>query len=147
MARVGDLGPFFVLTPTLLPPLPHRDVITIDKATGKISKLGRSFTRARDYDAMGSQVGQGSGGPLAPDTRMFVSPPTPPWPRGSGSSSHPSPGTLGFSLLPLGQPRPFILALAGGFQGPPGTPHPSVLLNPLVVTTLGPGFSRFSALF
>lgn len=34
-----------------------RDVITIDKATGKISKLGRSFTRARDYDAMGAQVG------------------------------------------------------------------------------------------
>ncbi|KAF4011218.1 hypothetical protein G4228_002157 [Cervus hanglu yarkandensis] len=33
-----------------------KDVITIDKATGKISKLGRSFTRARDYDAMGSQV-------------------------------------------------------------------------------------------
>merc|ERR1719353_1991814 len=29
------------------------DVITIDKATGKISKLGRSFTRSRDYDAMG----------------------------------------------------------------------------------------------
>merc|ERR1711990_78732 len=29
------------------------DVITIDKATGKITKLGRSFTRARDYDAMG----------------------------------------------------------------------------------------------
>lgn len=33
-----------------------RDVITIDKATGKITKLGRSFTRARDYDAMGAQV-------------------------------------------------------------------------------------------
>ena len=33
-----------------------RDIITIDKATGKISKLGRSFTRARDYDAMGPQV-------------------------------------------------------------------------------------------
>uniref|UniRef100_F7HV97 RuvB-like helicase n=1 Tax=Callithrix jacchus TaxID=9483 RepID=F7HV97_CALJA len=32
------------------------DMITIDKATGKISKLGRSFTRARDYDAMGSQT-------------------------------------------------------------------------------------------
>ncbi|XP_076024846.1 ruvB-like 2 [Genypterus blacodes] len=32
------------------------DVITIDKATGKISKLGRSFTRARDYDAMGSRT-------------------------------------------------------------------------------------------
>jgi len=33
-----------------------RDIITIDKATGKISRLGRSFTRARDYDAMGPQV-------------------------------------------------------------------------------------------
>ena len=32
------------------------DVITIDKATGKITKLGRSFTRSRDYDAMGSQT-------------------------------------------------------------------------------------------
>uniref|UniRef100_A0A2P2I1V5 RuvB-like helicase n=2 Tax=Hirondellea gigas TaxID=1518452 RepID=A0A2P2I1V5_9CRUS len=32
------------------------DVITIDKATGKISKLGRSFTRARDYDATGPQT-------------------------------------------------------------------------------------------
>ncbi|XP_065646803.1 ruvB-like 2 [Hydra vulgaris] len=32
------------------------DVITIDKATGKISRLGRSFTRARDYDAMGPQT-------------------------------------------------------------------------------------------
>ncbi|TPX40596.1 hypothetical protein CcCBS67573_g10615, partial [Chytriomyces confervae] len=30
------------------------DVITIDKATGKITKLGRSFARARDYDAMGA---------------------------------------------------------------------------------------------
>ena len=29
------------------------DVITIDKATGRISVLGRSFTRSRDYDAMG----------------------------------------------------------------------------------------------
>lgn len=33
------------------------DVIVIDKSTGKISKLGRSFTRARDYDAMGADVG------------------------------------------------------------------------------------------
>merc|ERR1711988_2076589 len=32
------------------------DVITIDKASGKISKLGRPFTRAKDYDAMGSQT-------------------------------------------------------------------------------------------
>ena len=32
------------------------DIITIDQATGKLSRLGRSFTRARDYDAMGSQT-------------------------------------------------------------------------------------------
>ncbi|KAK3596787.1 hypothetical protein CHS0354_036625 [Potamilus streckersoni] len=32
------------------------DIITIDKATGKITKLGRSFTRARDYDATGAQT-------------------------------------------------------------------------------------------
>ena len=32
------------------------DVITIDKATGRITKLGRSFTRSRDYDAMGPEV-------------------------------------------------------------------------------------------
>ncbi|AGO13021.1 AaceriAFL142Wp [[Ashbya] aceris (nom. inval.)] len=29
------------------------DVISIDKASGKITKLGRSFARSRDYDAMG----------------------------------------------------------------------------------------------
>ncbi|CAH1968657.1 unnamed protein product [Acanthoscelides obtectus] len=32
------------------------DVITIDKATGKITRLGRSFARARDYDATGQQT-------------------------------------------------------------------------------------------
>lgn len=32
------------------------DIITIDKATGRITRLGRSFTRARDYDAMGPQT-------------------------------------------------------------------------------------------
>mmetsp|Transcript_9183 Transcript_9183/g.15069 ORF Transcript_9183/g.15069 Transcript_9183/m.15069 type:complete len:468 (+) Transcript_9183:190-1593(+) len=32
------------------------DVITIDKASGKITKLGRSFAKSRDYDAMGAQV-------------------------------------------------------------------------------------------
>ncbi|KDP32092.1 hypothetical protein JCGZ_12553 [Jatropha curcas] len=32
------------------------DVIAIDKASGKITKLGRSFSRSRDYDAMGPQV-------------------------------------------------------------------------------------------
>lgn len=32
------------------------DVVTIDKASGKVTKLGRSFTRSRDYDAMGPQT-------------------------------------------------------------------------------------------
>merc|ERR1711861_56700 len=32
------------------------DVITIDKSSGKISKLGRSFTKSRDYDALGPQT-------------------------------------------------------------------------------------------
>ncbi|KAF2840367.1 TIP49-domain-containing protein [Patellaria atrata CBS 101060] len=32
------------------------DVISIDKASGKISKLGRSYTRSRDYDAMGADT-------------------------------------------------------------------------------------------
>jgi len=32
------------------------DVITIDKATGKVSKLGRSYTRAKDHDVMGPNV-------------------------------------------------------------------------------------------
>ncbi|ESQ31256.1 hypothetical protein EUTSA_v10004147mg [Eutrema salsugineum] len=32
------------------------DVIALDKATGKITKLGRSFSRSRDYDAMGAQT-------------------------------------------------------------------------------------------
>lgn len=29
------------------------DVVAIDKASGRITKLGRSFARSRDYDAMG----------------------------------------------------------------------------------------------
>lgn len=32
------------------------DVISIDKASGKIVKLGRSYTRSRDYDAMGADT-------------------------------------------------------------------------------------------
>lgn len=32
------------------------DVISIDKASGKITRLGRSFTRSRDFDAMGPQT-------------------------------------------------------------------------------------------
>lgn len=32
------------------------DIISIDKSSGKITKLGRSFTRSRDYDAMGPET-------------------------------------------------------------------------------------------
>lgn len=32
------------------------DVITIDKSSGKITRLGRSFARSSDYDAIGGQV-------------------------------------------------------------------------------------------
>jgi len=32
------------------------DVVAIDKASGRITKLGRSFARSRDYDAMGRQL-------------------------------------------------------------------------------------------
>ena len=33
------------------------DVIAIDKASGKVTRLGRSFARSRDYDAMGARPG------------------------------------------------------------------------------------------
>ena len=32
------------------------DVISIDKASGKITKLGRSFTRAKDFEVSGASV-------------------------------------------------------------------------------------------
>lgn len=32
------------------------DVISIDKSVGRVTKLGRSFSRARDYDAMGADT-------------------------------------------------------------------------------------------
>lgn len=32
------------------------DVVTIDKSSGRVTKLGRSFSRARDYDATGADV-------------------------------------------------------------------------------------------
>ena len=32
------------------------DIITIDKSSGRITKLGRSYTRAKDYDAMGADT-------------------------------------------------------------------------------------------
>jgi DNA helicase TIP49 (TBP-interacting protein) len=32
------------------------DIIAVDKTSGRVSKLGRSFARSRDYDAMGADV-------------------------------------------------------------------------------------------
>lgn len=32
------------------------DVVSIDKSSGRISKIGRSYTRSRDYDAMGADT-------------------------------------------------------------------------------------------
>ena len=32
------------------------DIIAIDKAAGKITKLGRSFAKSKDFDAMGEQT-------------------------------------------------------------------------------------------
>lgn len=32
------------------------DVISVDKSSGRISKIGRSYTRSRDYDAMGADT-------------------------------------------------------------------------------------------
>jgi len=32
------------------------DIVSIDKAAGKVTKLGRSFARRSDYDAMGPMV-------------------------------------------------------------------------------------------
>merc|ERR1719510_2377432 len=51
-AKVGKI----TLKTTEMEKVQAGDVITIDKATGKITKLGRSFTRARDYDATGAQT-------------------------------------------------------------------------------------------
>ncbi len=42
------------------------DIIAIDKASGKITKLGRSFARSRDFDAMGAPLQQ----PLGFTTEM-----------------------------------------------------------------------------
>lgn len=32
------------------------DVISIDKASGRVTKLGRSFSRASEYDAISAQT-------------------------------------------------------------------------------------------
>lgn len=72
------------------PPPPHSDIVTIDKGTGKISKLGRSFTRARDYDAMGPTVSRKILG------QSFSSRVTPPFPLHNTSSILDPPGGSGF---------------------------------------------------
>ena len=110
LARVGELRPFLS---SPLPAFPCRDVITIDKATGKISKLGRSFTRARDYDAMGSQVGRAPGPPRS-DTSMLPSPP-PPAPAASGPFCQPALWPWPSWCFPV------LSRTARGFRGPPGT--------------------------
>merc|ERR1711953_518853 len=55
METIYDLGTK-IIEPIIKEKVQAGDVITIDKATGKITKLGRSFTRARDYDATGAQT-------------------------------------------------------------------------------------------
>ncbi|KAJ8985209.1 hypothetical protein NQ317_018238 [Molorchus minor] len=55
METVYDLGSKMIDS-ILKEKVQSGDVITIDKATGKITRLGRSFARARDYDATGQQT-------------------------------------------------------------------------------------------
>jgi RuvB-like protein 2 len=55
METVYDLGPQMIES-LQKEKVSAGDVITIDKAAGRITKLGRSFTHSRDYDAMGSQT-------------------------------------------------------------------------------------------
>jgi RuvB-like protein 2 len=55
METVYDLGPQMIES-LQKEKVTSGDVITIDKAAGRITKLGRSFTHSRDYDAMGSQT-------------------------------------------------------------------------------------------
>merc|ERR1711931_447608 len=55
METIYDLGTW-VIESVVKEKVQAGDIITIDKATGKITKLGRSFTRARDYDATGAQT-------------------------------------------------------------------------------------------
>ena len=47
------LQPLVLAVLLAVPQVTAGDVIAIDKASGKVSKLGRSFARSRDYDAMG----------------------------------------------------------------------------------------------
>jgi len=55
METVYDMGPKLVeaLVKEKIQP---GDVVSIDKLSGKVSRLGRSFSRAHDYDAMGAST-------------------------------------------------------------------------------------------
>lgn len=55
MEAVYDLGQKMI-TSLMKERVQAGDIISIDKANGKISKLGRSFSRARDFDAMGPEI-------------------------------------------------------------------------------------------
>ncbi|CAH1132760.1 unnamed protein product [Ceutorhynchus assimilis] len=55
METVYDLGGKMIES-VLKEKVQSGDVIFIDKATGKITRIGRSFARARDYDATGAQT-------------------------------------------------------------------------------------------
>jgi RuvB-like protein 2 len=55
METIYDLGTKMIES-VLKEKVQAGDVITIDKQTGKVTKLGRSFTRARDYDATGKKM-------------------------------------------------------------------------------------------
>ena len=55
METVYDLGAKMVESMRNLK-ISNGDVITIDKATGKITKLGRSFSRAKDFDANSADI-------------------------------------------------------------------------------------------
>ena len=55
METIYDLGPALIEA-LAKEKVQAGDVITIDKGSGRVTKLGRSFARARDYDAMGAQA-------------------------------------------------------------------------------------------
>uniref|UniRef100_A0A915AH86 RuvB-like helicase n=2 Tax=Ascarididae TaxID=6250 RepID=A0A915AH86_PARUN len=55
METVYDLGTKMIET-CIKQKIAAGDVVQIDKASGRITKIGRSFSRSHDYDAMGPQT-------------------------------------------------------------------------------------------
>lgn len=62
------------------------DVITIDKSTGKVTKIGRGFSRAKDFDAVG---------PATRFVQVKSQPSSPPPPLALFRSVHAQPSRLG----------------------------------------------------